>query len=116
MQQDIHNPWEAIKTPFFPLAFPALYVAPAGADSAALGTLIHINLHGDGGLSVEGQRTTPSTLTVVMSQLVTDRDHTAVEISVPQDAPKSDVEQLMDSCRKAGISRFSLAKRAAEKN
>jgi biopolymer transport protein ExbD len=48
-------------------------------------------------------------LSSVVSSLVQDKEHTAVEIKVSEKTDKAKVEEIKEACRKAGISLFSIA-------
>ena len=85
----------------------ALAVVTFAAD--AVGKVIHIDVTSTDKMVVEGKPASVANLTAVVSSLVQDREHTAVEIKVPEKMEAAKVEEIKAACRKAGIALFSMA-------
>jgi biopolymer transport protein ExbD len=86
-----------------------LVLASVAFATAATGLLIHIDVIAPDKILVEGKAATVATLPVVVGSLIKDKEHTAVEIKVPEKMEAAKVEAIKDACRKAGISLFSVA-------
>lgn len=86
-----------------------IILATVAFAAAAAGLLIHIDVISADNIMVEGKSATVATLSSTVGALVKDREHTAVEIKVPEKMDKAKVEAIKAECRKAGISLFSLS-------
>ena len=86
-----------------------LALATSTLAATAAATLIHIDVISPEKILVEGKAASVATLSVVLGGLVKDKDHTAVEIKVPEKMDKAKVEDIKNACRKVGISLFSLS-------
>jgi biopolymer transport protein ExbD len=86
----------------------ALVLATGAMAATAAATLIHIDVISADQIVVEGKPASVATLPAVVSSLVKDKEHTAVEIKVSEKMDKAKVEEIKNACRKAGISLFSL--------
>ena len=87
----------------------SLVFASTAIAATATGLLIHIDVASSDKILVEGKSATVATLPAVVGSLITDKEHTVVEIKVPEKMEKAKVEAIKDACRKAGISLFSLS-------
>ena len=90
-------------------AFFALAIAVSAVAATAVGKLIHIELTAPDKIFVDGKPATTATLTTVVSSLIQDKEHTAVEIKAPEKMDKAKIEEIKEACRKAGISLFSIS-------
>ncbi len=97
-----------MKNKVFSVLF-VLVIATSTFAATAVGKLIHIELTAPDKILVDGKSATLATLSSVVGGLVQDKEHTAVEIKVPEKADKAKVEEIKEACRKAGISLFSIA-------
>jgi biopolymer transport protein ExbD len=86
-----------------------LAIATSTWAATATGKLIRIELTTPDKIMVDGKPATLATLSAVVSSLVQDKEHTAVEIKVPEKMDKAKIEEIKAACRKAGISLFSIA-------
>ena len=86
-----------------------LVLATLAFAATTTGLLIHIDVTSPDKILVEGKPATVATLPTVVGSLITDKEHTAVEIKVPERMEKSKVEEIKNACRKAGISLLSIS-------
>ena len=85
-----------------------LLLATGALAATAAATLIHIDVISAEKILVEGKSASVATLPAAVGSLIKDKDHTAVEIKVPEKMDKAKVEEIKNACRKAGIALFSL--------
>ena len=90
------------------ILFALLFAASALAAAVDTGLVIHIDVDSADKMTVEGKPATKVNLSALVTSLVQDKEHTAVEIKVPGTLDKAAVEQIKNACRKAGISLFSV--------
>ncbi len=86
-----------------------LVFALCAVAATATSLLIHIDVNSTDKILVEGKPATMATLAAVVGSLIKDKEHTAVEIKVPEKMEKAKVEAIKDACRKAGIALFSMS-------
>jgi biopolymer transport protein ExbD len=96
--------------------FALLFAVSALSGTVDTGLVIHVDVVSVEKMSVEGKPATSTTLSALVASLVQDKDHTAVEISVPSNLDKAALEQIKNGCRKAGISLFSVVTKPASKS
>ena len=87
----------------------SIILATGAFAAAAAGLLIHIDVISSDNILVEGKSVTVATLSSTVGALVTDREHTAVELKFPAKLEQAKVEEIKAACRKAGISLFSIS-------
>ncbi len=78
---------------------------------AADGLVIHLKVDAKGAVTVEGAPTPLAQLTPAIARLVKDKNHTAIEIVTPESIDRQFLEQIMDACRRSGVSRFAINSR-----
>jgi biopolymer transport protein ExbD len=87
-----------------------VFAIAAGAFTAVaeMAQVIHVTAVSAVKTVVEGTPVAASVLTSAIGSLVQDKEHVSVELSVPARLDKAAVEQIMNACRRARISKFTL--------
>ena len=83
--------------------FVMVVAAVAFAGEQAVGQVLHIEVDAAGKVAVDGKPASMAALSATVGSSVQDKEHTAVELKIPENLDKATVDQIMNACRRAGI-------------
>jgi biopolymer transport protein ExbD len=78
--------------------------------------LIHVAVDPAGKIMVDGRPVAMASLSSTVSSSIKDKEHTVVELKIPENLPPATFDQIKEACRAAGVAKYSIVRIPAPKN